>query len=66
MMPPEYFHSPHPLPPTQFGKVKQACAQDIVWGRPVFRAPDLPPPQLAFAPLPPRSQFFTGRSAAAH
>jgi hypothetical protein len=53
--------------PTQFGKVKPSCAQDVVWGRPVFRAPELPTPQLAFAPLPLPGQFFNGqRSAFAH
>jgi hypothetical protein len=55
------------LAPAQFGKVKPSGAQDVVWGRPVFRAPELPAPQLAFAPLPVRGQFFSGqRSAVAH
>jgi hypothetical protein len=53
--------------PDQFGKVKASCAQDVVWGRPVFRAPELSAPQLTFAPLPLPSQFFGGpRSAIAH
>jgi hypothetical protein len=53
--------------PAQFGKIKPSCAQDVLWGRPVFRAPELSTPQLAFAPLPVRGQFFSGqRSAVAH
>jgi hypothetical protein len=62
---PDASSPPPALPPTQFGKVKPASAQDIVWGRPVFRAPELP--ALAFAPLPLREQFFAvSRPATGH
>ena len=55
------------LAPAKFGKVKPSFAQDVVWGRPVFRAPELSAPQLSFAPLPLPAQFFGGqRSAVAH
>lgn len=32
--------------------VKQAWMQDVIWGRPVFRAPELPNPRKIFDPLP--------------
>jgi hypothetical protein len=57
---PDASHSAQSLPPTKFGKVKPSGVQDVVWGRPVFRAPDLSPPQLAFLPLPLRGQFWSG------
>lgn len=49
--------------PTQFGKVKPAGARDIVWDRPVFRAPFLPSPQTAFERLPLRTHPFSPRLA---
>jgi hypothetical protein len=52
------------LVPAQFGKVKPNCAQDVVWGRPVFRAPELPAPRLSFEPLPLPAQFFGGPRSA--
>jgi hypothetical protein len=63
-MSPDAARSQPSAPPSQFGKVKPASAQDIVWGRPVFRAPDLPPTTLAFQPWPERGQFFGGQRAA--
>lgn len=38
--------APPPIP------IKQAWMQDIIWGRPVFRAPELPTPRRIFEPLP--------------
>ena len=31
---------------------KQALTRDVLWGRPVFKAPQLPNPRTAFDPLP--------------
>jgi len=36
-------------------------AQDIVWGRPIFHAPELPNPQVIHDPLPFRTQHFTAQ-----
>jgi hypothetical protein len=59
-MPQDNSSSAQPQRPTEFGKLKPACAQDISWGRPVFRAPELPSPHVAFDPLPFRSGFNGG------
>lgn len=32
--------------------IKQAWMQDVIWGRPVFRAPELPNPRKIFEQLP--------------
>jgi hypothetical protein len=32
--------------------VRQAIIRDILWNRPVFKAPVLPNPRVAFDPLP--------------
>jgi hypothetical protein len=40
----------HPAPPPI--PVKQAWTQDMIWGRPVFKAPKLPNPRTIFDPLP--------------
>jgi hypothetical protein len=34
------------------GSVRQALIGDILWNRPVFKAPVLPNPRVAFDPLP--------------
>ena len=34
------------------GSVRQAIIRDILWNQPVFKAPLLPNPRLAFDPLP--------------
>jgi len=47
--------------PAQAGKTKPSLLQDIGWGRPVFRAPELPSPRIAFDPLPLPSHFSGGR-----
>lgn len=38
--------APPPIP------VKPAWTQDMIWGRPVFKAPRLPNPRAVFDPLP--------------
>jgi hypothetical protein len=65
-------HMPHPASsfayhtsPAQAGKVKTGCLVDIGWGRPVFKAPDLPSPRVIFDPLPFRSAFSGGQRQAA-
>ncbi|MDD3179743.1 MAG: hypothetical protein PHQ04_05250 [Opitutaceae bacterium] len=45
-------------PPPLLGSVKQALAGDLLWGRPVFKAPHLPNPRVAFDPLPFTSTRF--------
>jgi len=34
------------------GSVRQAIIRDILWNQPVFKAPLLPNPRIAFDPLP--------------
>jgi hypothetical protein len=36
------------------GSVRQAIIRDILWNQPVFKAPLLPNPRLAFDPCPSR------------
>ena len=50
---------PHPLPKrpatspvASLGSVRQAIIRDILWNQPVFKAPVLPNPRVAFEPLP--------------
>ncbi len=38
--------------PAALGSVRQAILGDILWNRPVFKAPVLPNPRVAFDPLP--------------
>ncbi|HVZ65693.1 MAG TPA: hypothetical protein VG936_14100 [Lacunisphaera sp.] len=35
-----------------FGAVRPAILRDILWNKPVFKAPALPNPRIAFDPLP--------------
>ena len=39
-------------PPAALATVKQALVRDVLWGRPVFKAPQLPNPRVVFDPLP--------------
>jgi len=51
-----------------FGSAKDGRrhpASDVIWGRPVLRPPQLINPQIAFDPLPFRTQPFTFQRAAA-
>lgn len=34
------------------GSVRQAIIRDILWGQPLFKAPRLRSPRIAFEPLP--------------
>ena len=38
--------------------------RDVLWGRPLFKAPKLPNPRLAFDPLPFTATRITHRSSA--
>jgi hypothetical protein len=51
-------------PPAHVAQVKPGFFQDIGWGRPVFRAPELPAPRV-FASLPHPSHFSGGQRMAA-
>jgi hypothetical protein len=57
--------SASPTAPAQAGSGKRGYLQDIGWGRPVFRAPELPSPRVVFDPLPFRSHFSGGQRMAA-
>jgi hypothetical protein len=37
--------------------------RDVLWGRPLFKAPSLPSPRVSFDPLPFTAQRVTQRSA---
>jgi hypothetical protein len=52
-------------PTDSVAKVKPSCLQDIGWGRPVFRAPELPSPRVIFDPMPFRAAFSVGQRSAA-
>jgi len=53
-----HFPHNHPLKPRQaesvpaFSAVRPAVLRDILWNKPVFKAPALPNPRVAFDPLP--------------
>jgi hypothetical protein len=42
---------------------RSAELRDVLWNRPVFRAPHLPSPRVAFDPLPFTAVRVTNRSA---
>jgi hypothetical protein len=44
------------------GSVRQAIIRDILWNQPVFKAPLLPNPRIAFDPLPFTATRVTQRS----
>ena len=63
-----YFPQPqvsHPAAaaPGTYGPVRQAIMRDILWNQPVFKAPALPNPRIAFDPLPFTAARVTQRSA---
>ncbi len=35
-----------------FGSVRQAIISDVLWGKPLFKAPALPNPRVLLDPLP--------------
>jgi len=51
-----YFpHNPlrHATTPAQLlASVRQSSTRDILWNKPLFKAPALPNPRIAFDPLP--------------
>ncbi len=53
-----YFPHNHPLKPRlavsvpAFSAVRPAVLRDILWNKPVFKAPALANPRVAFDPLP--------------
>ena len=46
-----------------FAIVRQNLNRDILWGQPVFKAPVLPNPRVAFDPLPFTTARITRRSS---
>jgi|UniRef100_UPI00404B71D4 hypothetical protein len=62
---PAYRNSKHPKPTSPpLIPVKQAWTQDMIWGRPVFKAPSLPNPRTIFDPLPFAAARVTHRQTA--
>ncbi len=57
-------HLKHSASPTvrAFTAVRQAFNRDILWGRPVFKAPTLASPQVMLNPLPFTAVRITQRS----
>lgn len=53
---------PPASPATAFVPVRQAIVRDILWNQPVFKAPALPNPRIAFDPLPFTAARVTQRS----
>jgi hypothetical protein len=51
-----------PPPPVH---VKTIPTQDLIWGKPVFKAPQLPNPRAIFDPLPFTAARVTHRHASA-
>ncbi len=52
-----YFPHPSPLSPARaavkaLAPVRQALTRDVLWNRPLFKAPDLPPASIAPGDLP--------------
>jgi hypothetical protein len=64
-MPQSPFQSDSPPPAADAGRDGRGCARDILWGRPIFRAPELPSPRVVFDPLPFRTQSPAGARFAA-
>jgi hypothetical protein len=42
----------HPAEKSATVRPKPALEHDILWGQPVFKAPELPNPRVVFDPLP--------------
>lgn len=62
-----YFPQPaQPRPatstPGSLVPVRPAMMRDVLWGRPLFKAPTLPNPRIAFDPLPFTAARITHRS----
>jgi hypothetical protein len=54
-------HSDHPAV-RAFATVRQSLNRDILWNQPVFKAPTLANPRIAFDPLPFTATRITRRS----
>ncbi len=50
------------IPPSARVPVRPAMLRDVLWGRPLFKAPTLPNPRLALDPLPFTATRITHRS----
>jgi hypothetical protein len=50
------------VPAPAFASVRPAILCDILWNRPVFKAPALPNPRIAFDPLPFTANRITRRA----
>jgi hypothetical protein len=48
-------------PPALHAPAKPALSRDVLWGRPLFKAPALPSPRINFDPLPFSSTRVTHR-----
>jgi hypothetical protein len=48
---------------TSANSLKQAPLRDVLWGRPLFKAPHLQNPRVAFDPLPFTALRVTHRAA---
>jgi hypothetical protein len=48
-------------PASPLGAAKPALMRDVLWGRPLFKAPSLPNPRVAFDPLPFTAQRVKAR-----
>lgn len=65
-------HFPHNPPPerpaiemvVQPDDMRQKLSRDLAWGKPVFKAPALPIPNVPLEPLPLRATRITKRPAA--
>jgi hypothetical protein len=55
---------PHRANPTTgtTGSSKPGLLRDVLWGRPLFKAPSLPNPRVALEPLPVTALRVTRRS----
>ncbi len=54
---------PAPKQPAAPATAKPGLLRDLLWGRPVFKAPALPNPRVAFDPLPFTATRATHRPA---
>lgn len=60
--PQNFLKPPASLSAAAFAPVRQAIIRDILWNRPVFKAPVLPSPRVAVDPLPFTAARVTRRS----
>jgi hypothetical protein len=61
---PRHSRPPRFAPAQAASQGHSALSQDVLWGRPLFKAPSLPNPRVAFDPLPFFAQRITQRPAA--